>query len=427
MVLKPLSDHTPPQKGAKNSDALMKRSNAFRNLFDDNRKSLFEYTKEVSSKILVPNTVKIHLGELKLNDLFEGAKGNDGASLSQFCNIGIPVEFGGYEQGKGIIDSLILHQNMAYGSASAAAFFDGHELLSSPIILAGSQAQKEFFLPKLATREIIGCYSLSDVNCASDVAGMNSLTYTKPAEDYFLNGSKIFVTNGPDAHYTIAFAKESGNENKGKNITAFIVKRATSAGGDGFAPGEPMNKLGWKASSTSLVYFDNVRVCAQDIVGEVLGGFKVAATTLAYGRLKIAAEALGLMERIYDELQEFLPQRSAFGKQLKCHDLIKYQIAQIANAIKETRDSVYGTAYNVEALTAQGKVVDFADEAAQVKSMAAHKLQKVAELAVRMQGGYGFVYDKSAIPVIYCDAPLYMIGEGADNVLNLSVGTNILG
>jgi alkylation response protein AidB-like acyl-CoA dehydrogenase len=223
----------------------------------------------------------------------------------------------------------------------------------------------------------------------------------------------------------VVFAKDRNNGEIRKNITAFIVP-AQKDGSAGFAAEKPMDKLGWRASHTSIISLDDVKATAEDVLGKVGEGFKIAVITLAYGRLKVAAEALGLMERAYDETLAFVSQRKASdGGPLAEKDVARYQLAEMAQVIQATRDTVYNTALLAETME-DGKVAPFSLEAAQVKSFAGSNLQWVANRALELHGGYGFTLEYP-VSVIKADSSLYMIGEGANNVLLVSVGSQLLG
>lgn len=417
MAIARLEEHKGPRKGSVKSIDMAKDSALFRRFFSDDRRTLFEHARAVSERVLAPKTCKLHTGDVKLSDLL--------GELKQFMGVGIPVEFGGTESWQGIVDLVILHESLAYGSASASAFFDGNGLFATPLILAGTAAQKQRYLTALASGEMVGCYGLSDLNSGSDLANMSTLTFRRTDGSFLLNGSKTFVTNGPIADYAVVFAKEVGNDERTKNITVFIVPKIKGPE-NGFVPEKPMGKMGWRASHTSIISIDGLSVSQDDVIGEVGQGFKIAVVTLAYGRLKIAAEALGLMERAYDEVVAFVSNRKAVGGGvLKDQDVIRIQVARIAQLIQATRDIVYNAAFLAETAE-EGKVAAFATEAALAKSFAGRSLEEVASLAVRLHGGYGFTHEYP-VSVIYADAPLYMIGEGADNVLLISAGRSLLG
>ncbi|MBS3068215.1 acyl-CoA dehydrogenase family protein [Candidatus Micrarchaeota archaeon] len=417
MVLLVLDKHAKPKKGPLMSLDLARNSAVFRRFFSEDRRALFEQVRDVSQRVLAPDTCRLHTGNATLEEKLP--------ELAQFRGVGIPAEFGGIAEFQGIVDMVILHENLAYGSASASAFFDGNGLFATPIMLAGTEVQKRKYLTDLVAGKIVGCYGLTDLQCGSDVANMSTLRFAKQGEVYVLNGSKTFVTNAPIAHFTVVFAVERGNEERYRNITVFIVP-AKNACADGFVAEKPMDKLGWRASHTSIISLDDVSATAEDIVGKIGDGFLIAVTTLAYGRLKIAAEALGLMERALDEVIKFVRERRGVGGPLHLQPVAQYQIDEIAQLVQATRDTIYSTAFLAETLDSDGKVTNFATEAAQAKSFAGRALQRVVNLALPLHGGSGFTFEYP-ISVIYVDAPLYMIGEGADNVLAISTGASIVG
>ncbi len=412
-----LDRHAKPKKGPLMSIDLTKNSAVFRRFFSDDRRMLFEHVREVSERVLAPDTCRLHTGKVQLEEKLP--------ELAQFRAIGIPAEFGGSTEFQGIVDMVILHQGLAYGSASASAFFDGNGLFATPIMLAGTEEQKRKYLRRLATGEIVGCYGLTDLRCGSDVAHMSTLGFVKQGEVYVLNGRKTFVTNAPIADYAVVFAVERVNSDKYRNIAAFVVPRDRDTQ-NGFKPENPMDKLGWRASHTSEILLENVVASPEDVVGNLGDGFLIAVTTLAYGRLKIAAEALGLMERALDETIKFVRERAGVGGSLHIQPVVQYQIDEIAQLVQATRDTIYNTAFLAEELDGDGKIASFAIEAAQAKSFAGRALQRVVNIALPLHGGYGFTFEYP-ISVIHADAPLYMIGEGADNVLAIATGASILG
>lgn len=417
MTIKTLADHAKPKKGPLSSMDLIRNSFMFRKLLGEDRRTLFEHARATSERVLAPDTCKLHTGEVKLE-----AKLPD---LKDLRAVGIPAEYGGSAEFGGIVDSVIVHENLAYGSASAAAFFDGNGLFATPLILAGSEEQKQRYLPALARDEMVGCYGLTDVECGSDVANMRTLAFAEREDRYVLNGTKTFVTNAPVAQHAIVFAKERGNETRYRNIAAFVVPAKTGAG-NGFVSGKPMDKLGWRASHTSEIAMEEVNVSAGAMIGGKQDGFLIAVTTLAYGRLKIAAEALGLMERALDETIKFVRERTGVGGPLKNQPLVQAQIAEMVQLVQATRDTLYNTALLAEEADSEGKILNVAVEAANVKSFAGAALQRVVNIALPLHGGYGFTLEMP-ISVIHSDAPLYMIGEGADNVLRIATGASVLG
>ena len=239
MLIPRLENHARVPKGPLKSVDLTCNSYFYRQLLNDERRTLFDYILDFSKRELVPRTCDIHTGKLSYSALIP--------LLKEFCSIGIPTKLGGDDNFCRIVDTAILHQNLAYGSASAAAFFDVDGLFPFVLMLAGNEEQQETYVRKIAKGEIIGSYALSDINCASDVANMNSLTFSKTDRGFVLNGSKIFVTNGPIADYTIAFATESGTATTRKNISAFIVP-VKKEGVNGFVSEKPMEKIGWRGS-----------------------------------------------------------------------------------------------------------------------------------------------------------------------------------
>lgn len=413
-----LPDHSRQPKGPLNSHALMRHSFLYQKLLTEERRVLFDYVREFSQRELAPRTCDLHTGKMPASEL--------PPLLKKFCPIGIPERLGGNDDWSGLVDTAILHQNLAYGSASAAAFFDVDGLFPFVLMLAGNEAQQAHYVPKIANGEIIGCYGLSDPRCASDVAKMSSLTFKRDGDSFVLNGSKTFITNGPIADNAIVFAIDPENPKTYKNVTAFVVP-AKREGSNGFVADSPMDKIGWRASKTSMIFLDDVKVPIENVVGNIGEGFLIAVTSLAYGRINVAAEALGLMERVYDELIKFASDRPAVGADALCNaQVFHYQLSEIAQLIQATRDTIYNTALLAESRDGEGKIPYFAFQAAMAKSFAARSLQTVASRGVELHGGYGITLEYP-ISVIYSEAPIYRSIEGADNVLNIWAGATASG
>ncbi len=397
---------------------LMRDSIVYRKLFTYERRMLFDVVTQVGEEHIHPKVIDLHLGRASLEDIHP--------HMLEFRKIGVPSKYGGEDGTANIGDLVILHHGLARNAASAAAFFDGHGLFTSSLLLAGNEEQKQLWLPQATSGKIIGCYGLTDTKSGSNVAEMGSLLFTRKGDSFVLNGSKAFVTNGPDAGVAVVFARESGNDDKYHNITAFIVP-AKRLAIDGFVPGEPENKIGWRGSHTSQIHMQDVVVPPENVLGKIGDGFRGAVIGLAYGRLKVGVEALGIMEAIYDELVKWSQTRPGTGVPfLKNSQLFQYDLAGIAQKIQATRDTIYNTVLLAETLESDGRVASFAIEAANAKSFAGRNLQEVAGLGVEYHGGYGFTYDYR-VAVYYADSKLYVIGEGADKVVRFSIGAMLAG
>jgi alkylation response protein AidB-like acyl-CoA dehydrogenase len=275
-------------------------------------------------------------------------------------------------------------------------------LVINALLRWGTDDQRARWLPRLAA-DTVGAYALSEVGSGSDAFALQCRARAD-GSDWVLDGRKMWITNGAEAGLFIVFATvDPGADYKG--ITAFLVDR-TSAG---FAVGKKEDKLGIRASSTTELIFEGVRVAACDVLGEVGKGYKVAIETLNEGRIGIGAQMLGLAQGALDHTVRYVREREQFGRAIGTFQGVQFQLAEMATQIEAARLLVY----NAARLKTAGE--SFVVKAAMAKLFASEMAQKVASTCIDLHGGYGFTTEYP-VEKLYRDAKIGTIYEGTSNM-----------
>jgi len=269
------------------------------------------------------------------------------------------------------------------------------------------------YLTKLASGECLGAYSLSEPHAGSDPAGIKCLA-KKDGDHYIMNGIKNWVTNGINADYVIVFAVTTPNIGH-KGISCFIVEK----GWEGFEAGKPENKLGIRASDTSELYFDNVRVPKENLIGEEGSGFRIAMATLDGGRIGIASQALGIAQAALDAATAYAKERIQFGKPIAAFEGIQFKIADMATEIEAARLLVRQAAF----LKDQG--VPIGPRASMAKVFASEVASRAANQCVQIHGGYGYIKE-TGVERLMRDAKITQIYEGTSEIQRIVISRHFL-
>ena len=286
-------------------------------------------------------------------------------------------------------------------------------LCAMTIVLHGNDAQKEKYLPQLASGETLGAYSLSEAGSGTDAAAMSAKA-TDDGDCYVLNGEKMWVTNGSCADLFVLFAKVVDHPDYGKKkhggVTAFIIEKDL----DGFAVGKKEDKLGIRSSDTTTLLLDNCRVPKEDVLGEVGRGFHIAMNALDNSRIGIAAQALGIAQGAYEAALKYARERVTFGKPIAQHQTIGNYLADMATRTEAARLLVYRAAWAKQQHYEQG-APRHTLEASMAKLNAGDTAMWVADHAVQVLGGYGYTTD---FPVerFFRDAKITQIYEGTQEI-----------
>ncbi len=315
--------------------------------------------------------------------------------------IEIPESHGG--TGSTFFTSILVVEELSRIDPAVAVLVDvQNTLVINAMIRWGTEEQKERFLPSLAT-ETVGAYALSEAGSGSDAFAL-SCRAARDGDDWTLTGQKLWITNGKEAGLFIVFANVDPSAGY-KGITAFLVEK----GMEGFTVGKKEDKLGIRASSTTELILENVRVPGGNVLGEVGKGYKTAIETLNEGRIGIGAQMVGLAQGALDHTVQYVQERQQFGKAIGDFQGVQFQIAQMAVEIEAARLMVY----NAARLKDEGK--NFVREAAMAKLFSSQVAQRAASTAVDLFGGYGFTREYP-VEKLYRDAKIGSIYEGTSNM-----------
>ena len=328
-----------------------------------------------------------------------------------FMGIEVPEEYGG--AGMDTLAYVLALEEIAKVDASHAVIMSvNNSLFNYGILKFGTEEQKQKYLRAVASGEAIGAYSLTEPMSGSDAGTMRSRA-VREGDYYILNGRKSWVTSGPVADYVVVFMMTEP-EKKHKGITAFIVDTNTP----GFTRGKKEPKLGIRASATSELLFENVRVPVENRLGEEGEGFKIAMTVLDAGRIGIAAQALGIAEAAYEASRQYVTEREAFGKPIGAFQGTGFKIADMKTRIEAARLLIYQAALAKEQSKTTGK--RFSLEAAMAKLFASETAMFVTHAAVQIHGGMGY---SKELPVerYFRDAKITEIYEGTSEIQRLVI------
>lgn len=334
--------------------------------------------------------------------------------LSQMGLFGtyIPTEYGG--SGLDIVSYIITVEELSRACGATGILVSAHHsLCCDPIINFGTEEQRRRYLPKLATGEWIGCFSLTEPGSGSD-AGAARCMAVETKEGWLLNGTKNFVTNGGEAHVFVVFCvTDPGNEKR--RLSAFIVERGTR----GFTIGKLERKMGIRASSTAELIFENCLLPRDALLGERGKGLSVALATLDGGRIGVAAQAVGISQAALDESARYANTRVAFGTTIGTFQGIQWKLADMAVAVEAARLLTYRAAW-----LKQNKR-PFSTEAATAKLFASEMSSRVCSLCIQVFGGYGYCQDYPAERLLR-DARITELYEGTSEIQRLVIARKLL-
>lgn len=327
--------------------------------------------------------------------------------------ITVPEEYGG--AGMGYLAHVIAVEEIARASASVALSYGAHSnLCVNQITLNGSPAQKRKYLPGLVAGTQVGALAMSEAGAGSDVVSM-ALRAEKRGAGYVLNGTKYWITNGPDADVLVVYAK-TDPEAGSKGITAFIVERTMR----GFSTSAHFDKLGMRGSNTAELIFNNVEVPAENVLGADGRGVRVLMSGLDYERVVLSGIGLGIMAACLDEIMPYLVSRKQFGQSIGQFQLMQGKIADIYTKLNSARAYAYAVARACDrgAVTRQ--------DAAACVLYASEEAMVVAHQAVQAMGGAGFMND-AAVSRLFRDAKLMEIGAGTSEIRRMLIGREMMG
>ncbi|MFH0244075.1 acyl-CoA dehydrogenase [Streptomyces sp. HK10] len=330
----------------------------------------------------------------------------------------VPESCGG--AGADALATVIVIEEVARVCASSSLIPAVNKLGSLPVILSGSEELKSKYLAPLAKGDAMFSYCLSEPEAGSDAAGMKTRA-VRDGDTYVLNGVKRWITNaGVSEYYTVMAVTDPAKRSKG--ISAFVVEK----GDEGVSFGAPEKKLGIKGSPTREVYFDNVRIPADRMIGEEGTGFATAMKTLDHTRITIAAQALGIAQGALDYAKGYVTERKQFGKPIGDFQGVQFMLADMAMKLEAARQLTYAAAARSErvALGADGKAEDLTFYGAAAKCYASDAAMEITTDAVQLLGGYGYTRDYP-VERMMRDAKITQIYEGTNQVQRIVMARNL--
>lgn len=313
----------------------------------------------------------------------------------------VPGEYGGAESS--FFNAILAVEGLALVDPSISVFVDVQNTLVNNCILRWANAeQKKRYLPKMAS-EWVGSYALSEAGSGSDAFALKTRA-EKRGDQWVLNGRKLWITNGAESSLFIVFANTDFSKGY-KGITAFLVEK----GQKGFSVGKKEDKLGIRASSTTELILEDCQVSAENVLGDVGVGYKIAIETLNEGRIGIGAQMLGLAEGALDHAMKYMVERKQFGKSIAEFQGMEFQYAQMATEIEAAKLMVY----NAARLKDAGQ--PFVKEAAMAKLLSSQVAERSASLAVELMGGVGFTKEYP-VEKLFRDSKIGKIYEGTSNM-----------
>jgi alkylation response protein AidB-like acyl-CoA dehydrogenase len=336
----------------------------------------------------------------------------------------IPEEYGGL--GESLLTYALCVEEIARGWMSVSGIINTHFIVAYMVLQHGTDEQKQKYLPRMATGEVRGAFSMSEPGCGSDVAAIKTRAVRSENSDgsaYTINGQKMWLTNGGSSNLVAVLVKtDEGAESVYKNMTTFLVDKT-----EGFGEVEPgltvpgkIDKMGYKGVDTTELIFEDFRIDADQILGGEPGkGFYQMMDGVEVGRVNVAARGCGVARRAFELGISYAQQRETFGKRIADHQAVLFRLADMAVKVEAAHELMVKAARKKDA----GSRNDF--EAGVAKYLASEYCSQVVEDSFRIHGGYGFSKEYE-IERLYREAPMLLIGEGTADIQRMIIGRRLL-
>ncbi len=361
-----------------------------------------------------------HAQELEHADTYPQAI-VDGMKDMGLFGLTIPEEYGGL--GESLLTYVLVVEEIARGWMSVSGVINTHFIVAYMIAQHGTPEQKQHYLPRMATGEVRGAFSMSEPGLGSDVAAIRTKA-TKDADGgYVIDGEKMWLTNGGSSTLVAALVRtDEGADKAHQNLTTFLVEKPTGFGEvkPGLSIPGKIEKMGYKGVDTTSMVFDGYRAAAEDILGGVPGkGFAQMMDGVEVGRVNVAARACGISIRAFELAVEYAQQRETFGKKIAQHQAIAFQLAEMATKVEASHLMMV----NAAKLKDSGARNDV--EAGMAKLLASEYCAEVTTQAFRIHGGYGYSKEYE-IERLMREAPFLLIGEGTSEIQKTIISRGLL-
>ncbi len=326
-------------------------------------------------------------------------------------NFEVPQEYGGL--GLGVLDTILVLEEINYGCSGMATIIAVNDLAMTPLLLAGNEEQKKEYLGRLVNDGVFGAYARTEPGSGSDAASL-STTYEAVGDEYVLNGSKIFISNGSVANWMVVFATKDRSA-RHKGISCFVVEADTP----GLTATKMRGKLGQRASDTAEIAFEDCRIPKSALVGAEGEGFKIAMRTFDRTRPQIVAVSIGISQRALDECKRYALERQQFGQPIANFQAIQFMLADMAIDLEAMRLLAYKAAWEIDHSGGSSILSSYA------KAFGADHAMRIATDAVQIFGGYGYMKEYP-VEKLMRDAKLAQIYEGTSQIQRMVIARNLL-
>ncbi len=364
---------------------------------------------------IIPNAQELEHGDIYPQKIVDGLK-----ELGIF-GLMIPEEYGGL--GESLLTYALVVEEIARGWMSVSGVINTHFIVAYMIKQHGTPEQKEHFLPRMATGEVRGAFSMSEPGLGSDVAGIRTKAVKQDDGDYVIDGQKMWLTNGGSSTLVAALVRtELGAEKAHQNLTTFLVEKPAGFGEvkPGLTIPGKIDKMGYKGVDTTELVFDGYRAEASDILGGEPGkGFAQMMDGVEVGRVNVAARACGISIRAFELAVAYAQQRETFGKPIAQHQAIAFQLAEMATKV----EAAHLMMVNAARLKDRGERNDV--EAGMAKLIASEYCAEVTTQSFRIHGGYGYSKEYE-IERLMREAPFLLIGEGTSEIQKTIISRGLL-
>jgi acyl-CoA dehydrogenase len=367
-------------------------------MFQEEHEMFRKTVKKFVEKEITPHVEKWEENGEAPRELFE--------RLGELGYLGIkyPKEYGGLGLDF-LMESVFMEELTKCGSGGIGAAIGAHiGIATTPVWRFGTHEQKKKYLAPAIQGKMIAALGITEANAGSDVASIQTKA-EKQGDYYILNGSKTFITNGVNADYVVVAAKTSDGP-RHRNISLFIVE----TGWDGFSVGKKLDKLGWRSSDTGELYFENMKIPKENLLGKENEGFKYIMQNFQWERLTLALSSVALAEKALEDSIRYSKERIQFGKPIRQFQVLRHKMVDMAVDIEKARHMTYRAIY----LYNKGK--DVTTEAAIAKAYAGEMVSRVCDQAVQIHGGNGYMME---FPVqrYWRDARIQSIGGGTTQIM----------
>ena len=372
--------------------------------------ALRDAVREFAQAEIAPRAAEIDKSDQFPMDLWQkfGALGVLGITVGE--------EYGGADMG--YLAHMVAMEEISRASASVGLSYGAHSnLCVNQINRNGNAAQKAKYLPKLISGEHIGALAMSEPGAGSDVISMKLKAEDKGGY-YLLNGTKMWITNGPDADTLVVYAKTEP-ELGARGVTAFLIEK----GMKGFSIAQKLDKLGMRGSHTGELVFQDVEVPAENVLGNVNGGAKVLMSGLDYERAVLTGGPLGIMQAVMDNVVPYIHDRKQFGQSIGEFQLIQGKVADMYTVLQAGRSFAYTVAKNLDML-GQEHVRQVRKDCASVILWTAEKATWMAGEGIQIHGGNGYI-NEYPLGRLWRDAKLYEIGAGTSEIRRMLIGREL--